>query len=72
MPGVYANVTEGLCFIDWATKCVLGQNADLYGMQNLCHRWAKRQYCELKEELEILDTLVKPKTNVTFVDNVFL
>ena len=24
IPGVYAAVTDGLCFIDWATKCKHG------------------------------------------------
>lgn len=33
VPGVYANVTEGLCFIDYATRCVLGEDADYYGIK---------------------------------------
>jgi secreted trypsin-like serine protease len=50
IPGVYANVSDSLCFIDWATKCVHGQDADFYGY-NGCNRWAKRQYCSYKDEL---------------------
>ena len=25
VPGVYADVTQGLCFIDYATKCIHGK-----------------------------------------------
>ena len=63
VPGVYANVTDGLCFIDYATKCVLGDDVDLYGLHG-CKRWAKRQYCELKFELETIEELVS--INVTY------
>jgi len=50
IPGVYANVSDALCYIDWATKCVHGQDADFYGY-NGCRDWAKRQYCQYKDEL---------------------
>ena len=49
VPGVYADVSEGQCFIDWATKCVHGQDKDYYNYRG-CERWAKRQYCKYKEE----------------------
>jgi len=51
VPGVYANVSKALCFIDYATKCVKGQDADYYGLHG-CRRWAKREYCELKNEID--------------------
>ncbi len=63
VPGVYANVTEGLCFIDAATKCVLGQDADYYGLQG-CRKWAKRQFCQLKDELETLQVLIEQTTEL--------
>jgi len=50
IPGVYANVSESLCFIDWATKCEHGQNADYWSYQG-CQRWGKRQYCTYLQEL---------------------
>jgi len=49
-PGVYANVSEALCFIDWSTKCVHGQDADYYGYSG-CRNWAKDQYCQYQDEL---------------------
>ena len=48
---MYANVSDALCFIDYATKCVMGQDADYYGLQG-CQRWAKRTYCELQNSLQ--------------------
>ena len=57
IPGVYANVSKALCFIDYATKCVLGQDADYYGLTG-CDDWAKTKYCDLKSEIEDLEALV--------------
>merc|ERR1739844_544848 len=57
VPGVYANVSDALCFIDYATKCALGQEADYYGLQG-CQRWAKRTYCELQNSLQQYTDLV--------------
>lgn len=56
VPGVYAKVTEALCFVDWATKCEHGQDADYYGY-NGCHRWAKKQYCDYQTELAYIEGL---------------
>jgi len=53
IPGVYANVSTSLCFIDWATKCADGPDADYYGYTG-CIDWAKRQYCQYKGELELV------------------
>jgi hypothetical protein len=49
-PGVYADVTKALRFIDWATKCVDGPDADYYGF-GFGDRWAKRDYCQFKEDI---------------------
>ena len=57
VPGVYANVSDALCFIDYATKCVMGQDTDYYGLQG-CQRWAKRTYCELQNSLQQYTDLV--------------
>jgi len=65
VPGVYANVSDALCFIDYATKCALGQDTDYYGLSG-CQRWAKRSYCELQQEyqLEDLDTKIEQTTQL--------
>ena len=52
VPGVYADVTEGMCFIDWSTKCVHGQDRDYYEMTGCGENWAKQQYCKAKADLE--------------------
>jgi len=63
VPGVYANVTEGLCFIDWATRCHYGDNDYDYGIRG-CQKWAKRQYCETKNEVETLTALIEETTDL--------
>jgi len=49
-PGVYADVTKALRFIDWATKCIDGTDKDYYGF-GYGGRWAKHEYCEYTEKL---------------------
>jgi hypothetical protein len=63
IPGVYANVSKALCFIDYATKCVLGQDADHYGLTG-CDDWARTKYCDLKFEIEDLEALVASTNNL--------
>jgi len=63
VPGVYANVSEALCFIDYATKCAMGQDADFYGFQG-CGRWAKRTYCELQNSLQQYNDLIEATTEL--------
>jgi len=64
IPGVYADVREGLGFIDYATKCALGEGTDYYGHGYDNLRWGKRQYCELKNELEQVQAAVEEETNL--------
>jgi len=59
-PGVYANVPEAMCFIDWSTKCVHGQDKDYYEMKG-CQDWAKRQYCAAKNAANYAETPVEIK-----------
>ena len=40
-----------MCFIDYATKCMLGQDTNYYGI-NGCKHWAEETYCNIKKELE--------------------
>jgi len=51
IPGVYADVSESLCFIDYATKCALGQDVNLFNVNN-CPNWPNGRYCELLKELK--------------------
>lgn len=57
VPGVYANVSQGICFMNWATKCSLGQDAEITDHPE-CNNWGQRKYCEVKEELAILKNQV--------------
>ncbi|XP_040570233.1 phenoloxidase-activating factor 2-like [Lepeophtheirus salmonis] len=45
-PGVYANVADGLCFIDWATQCQTG--IPQYFKIKGCENWALQQVQSLK------------------------
>lgn len=51
-PGVYADVTKALRFIDWVTKCIDGTDNDYYGF-GYRGRWAKHEYCEYREKLNV-------------------
>ena len=39
VPGVYADVTQGLCFIDWVTKCIHGDKYQQYYNYPQCNNW---------------------------------
>jgi hypothetical protein len=68
-PGVYADVTLALRFIDWATKCVDGTGVDYYGF-GFADRWAKKQYCEYKEAIENnKQGIVDEKRKITRADS---
>ena len=58
VPGVYANVSEALCFIDYATKCTLGQDANLFNIK-ACPNWPNGRYCELKKALTKMNIQVR-------------
>lgn len=68
VPGVYADVKEGLCFIDYATRCGRGvvEAANYnspYGFKG-CANWAEDTYCKYKKELEgIEDKIQNAKSN---------
>ena len=55
VPGVYADVQKGLCFIDYATRCGLGFEAEdynsQYGLSN-CANWAADRYCDILKEVD--------------------
>jgi hypothetical protein len=53
VPGVYADVSEGLCFIEYATKCALG-DVNLYDIKD-CDGWIINKYCETMKELQKLN-----------------
>merc|ERR1711983_750047 len=64
IPGVYADVREGLGFIDYATKCALGKGTDYYGQGQDNIRWGKRQFCELRLEFEQVQADVEKTTDL--------
>ena len=50
---VFADISKALGFIDWATKCLDGPNTNYFGL--IGHeRWAKRQYCQNKDRIEMI------------------
>ena len=61
VPGVYADVQKGLCFIDYATRCGLGFETEdyksQYGLSN-CANWAADRYCDILKEVEQKSELV--------------
>ena len=64
IPGVYAKVSAALGFIDWATKCYNGQDTDYFRIAG-ARRWAKRQYCNLKEKaISDLERRVRESSNL--------
>ena len=68
-PGVYADVTLALRFIDWATKCVDGPGVDYYGF-GFEDRWAKKTYCGYKNTIEEYKQTVKEeKRKITQTDS---
>merc|ERR1719208_504868 len=69
MPGVYADVSEAMCFIDWSTKCVHGQDKDFYEMKG-CRNWAKDQYCYAKEAKANAQTPVE-KAKLTNLESLY-
>jgi secreted trypsin-like serine protease len=68
-PGVYADVTLALRFIDWATKCVDGSEVDYYGF-GFDDRWAKKTYCGYNETIEeYKQNIVDEKRKITREDS---
>jgi len=68
-PGVYADVTLALQFIDWATKCVDGPGVDYYGF-GFEDRWAKKTYCGYKNTIaENKETVKEKKRQITRTDS---
>jgi len=69
VPGVYANVSKALCFIDYATKCVMGPDADYYGLTGcdatqtaLEH---KQQYCKLQNVIDQYTVSLNAETKLS-------
>ena len=54
---VFADISKALGFIDWATKCLDGPNTNYFGLKGH-ERWAKRQYCQNKDRIEIIKNKV--------------
>ena len=57
VPGVYADVTQGLCFIDWATKCLHGDKYQQYYDYPQCNNWLENliaRYVARKKNFYVL------------------
>ena len=52
VPGVYVSVTDGLCFIDWATKCKHGDKYyQFYDYSAQCgDNWIDEQISQLERD----------------------
>jgi len=59
VPGVFADVSEGLCFIEYATKCALG-DVNLYDIKD-CDGWIVNKYCETTKELQKLNAEISKR-----------
>ena len=60
VPGVYADVKVGLCFIDYATRCGFNKTVSdykkgAYGIANECANWAADTYCNYKQEIKDIE-----------------
>ena len=53
-----------MCFIDYATKCMLGQDTNYYGI-NGCKHWAEETYCNIEKELEKIQDRIS-KVSIIF------
>merc|ERR1739842_274345 len=69
IPGVYANVSKALCFIDYATKCVLGPDADYYGLTGCDETQTalkhKQQYCKLQNVIDQYTVSLNAETKLS-------
>merc|ERR1712110_585497 len=43
VPAVYADVGKAMCFIDWATRCEAGPDADYYEKGDSCKDWGRHE-----------------------------
>jgi hypothetical protein len=74
IPGVYASVAHGLCFIDWVTKCFEGSKyKSFYDYEEACGDWidleSERMFDKLNnlnEELGIKDLSEERKSQIKF------
>jgi len=56
VPAVYADVKKAMCFIDWATRCEAGPEADYYEMGDRCKNWGTHEFCKINKEIEDIDS----------------
>ena len=68
VPGVYADVSKSRCFIDYATRCMLGQHMNYYGMSKNCKNWAKDTYCRVEEKIDKLKQIIKDVSMNVFLN----
>ena len=64
VPGVYADVAKSRCFIDYATRCMLGKHTNYYGISG-CKNWAEKTYCKFEKKIQELQQMIKD-VSITF------
>lgn len=64
IPGVYASIPEGLCFIDWSTKCLMGEKYNKFYDVQGCANWIDDEIGRLEAEKTSLENKIEnPNTS---------
>ena len=58
VPGVYADITQGLCCIDWATKCIYGDKYQQYYDYPQCNNWLENLIARFVARKKIYHVLI--------------
>jgi len=52
IPGVYSDITQGLCFIQWDTNCKHGHKYDEYFKIQGCDNWLEDEIAKLEQNFD--------------------
>merc|ERR1712083_739825 len=67
--------STSLCFIDFATKCALGEEVNLFDAYD-CQNWFEKEYCEVKalqrkNNIELLNVRRAKPVDRTLLTNTY-
>ena len=68
VPGVYTDVADMMCYVDWATRCVKGSDYDAYGESGCGRNWARKQRNRVRKALRAWESIqadILPKRSRT-------
>ena len=68
VPGVYTDVADMMCWVDWATRCVRGSDYDAYGEGACGKNWARKQRNGVRKALRAWESIqadILPKKSRT-------